>query len=95
MLIGTKMADPGGTAPGPKQPLGQILKDMELISEYEIQVALSIQRSDAGRIGQILFKLGHVAKEEILLALAFQQGVDLEELEDIDDLREDLRDILE
>jgi len=88
MLIGTKGADPGGTPPGPKQLLGQILKDMGLISEYEIQVALSIQQVEDGRFGQILFKLGHVAEEEILLALAVQQGVDPEELDDIDDLKD-------
>ena len=60
---------------------------MELVREPQIQEALAIQRSEAGRIGQILFKLGYVAKEEILLALALQQGVDPQELEDIDDLK--------
>ena len=88
MIIGTKGATPGGTPPGPKQVLGQVLKGMELITDHQIQEALAIQRSEVGRIGQILFKLGYVAKEEILLALAFQQGVDPLELEDIDDLKD-------
>jgi hypothetical protein len=88
MIIATKGADPGGTPPGPKQLLGQVLRDMELVSESQVQEALSIQRLEAGRIGQILFKLGYVAKEEILLGLAVQQGLDPEELEDIEDLKD-------
>lgn len=61
---------------------------MELVTESQIQEALAIQRSEAGRIGQILFTLGYVAKEEVLLALAIQKGVDPPELEDIDDLKD-------
>lgn len=74
--------------PGPKQVLDQVLKGMELVAEAQIQEALAIQRSEAGRIGQILLKLGYIAKEEILLALAIQQGVDPTELDDIDDLKD-------
>jgi hypothetical protein len=88
MIIGTKGSTPGGTPPGPKQLLGQVLKGMELVSESLIQEALSIQRLQAGRIGQILLKLGYVSKDEILLALAVQQEVDPSELEDIDDLKD-------
>ena len=88
MIVGTKGSDPGGTPPESKKLLGQVLKDMELVTEPQIEGALAIQRTTAGRIGQILFTLGYVAKEEILLALAHQQGIDPEDLADIEDLRD-------
>jgi len=69
---------------GRQKPLGQVLKEMELVNEGQIQEALSIQRKEGGVLGDILVKLGYVAREEILLALAAQMGmevVDLGELE--------------
>ncbi|HLF91881.1 MAG TPA: ATPase, T2SS/T4P/T4SS family [Planctomycetota bacterium] len=57
---------------------------MELVNEGQIQEALSIQRKEGGVLGEILVKLGYVAREEILLALAAQMGmevVDLSEME--------------
>ncbi|RPH45257.1 MAG: pilus assembly protein PilB [Planctomycetota bacterium] len=70
--------------PGRHKPLGQVLKEMELVSEGQIQEALQIQRKQGGVIGEILVGMGYVAREEILLALAAQMGmevVDLDELE--------------
>lgn len=61
---------------------------MELVTEFQIQEALEIQRAAGGRIGQIFVKLGYVANEEVLIALAYQQGIDPPELEDIDDLKD-------
>ncbi len=72
--------------------LGQVLKDMELVTDIQIMEALAVQQSEARRIGQIFFKLGYVSKEEILLALACQQGVDPIDLENIDDLKDVLED---
>ncbi|HEX7896273.1 MAG TPA: ATPase, T2SS/T4P/T4SS family [Planctomycetota bacterium] len=69
---------------GRQKPLGQLLKEMELVNEAQIQEALQIQRKKGGVIGEILVDLGYVGKEEILLALAAQRGmevVDLDELE--------------
>ena len=80
----------GGTAAGNfsgggrQKPLGQLLKEMELVTEAQIQESLQIQRKKGGVIGEILVELGYVGKEEILLALAAQMGmevVDLDELE--------------
>ena len=36
------------------QPLGQILKEMELVSEFDIQEALQVQKEKGGAIGRIL-----------------------------------------
>jgi type IV pilus assembly protein PilB len=74
---------PRGDA-GRQKPLGQLLKEMELITEGQIQEGLAVQRRDGGVLGDILVKMGYVSKEEILLALAAQMGmevVDLSEME--------------
>jgi type IV pilus assembly protein PilB len=67
-----------------KQPLGQILKSMELVSEGHIQEALQIQRKQGGLIGEILVGLGYAAREEILLALATQKGIDVADIDKLD-----------
>jgi type IV pilus assembly protein PilB len=69
---------------GRQKPLGQLLKEMELVTEAQIQEALQVQRKKGGVLGEILVGLEYVSKEEILLALAAQMGmevVDLDELE--------------
>ncbi|HYE97538.1 MAG TPA: ATPase, T2SS/T4P/T4SS family [Planctomycetota bacterium] len=74
----------GSFSSGRRKPLGQLLKEMELVTEGQIQEALILQRKKGGVIGEILVELGYVSKEEILLALAAQMGmevVDLDELE--------------
>jgi type IV pilus assembly protein PilB len=70
--------------PGRHKPLGQVLKEMELISEGQIQEALQIQRKQGGVIGEILVGLGYVAREEILLALAAQMGMEVVDLDEIE-----------
>src|SRR3954469_17301625 len=70
--------------PGRHKPLGQVLKEMELISEGQIQEALQIQRKQGGVIGEILVGLGYVAREEILLALAAQMRMEVVDLDEIE-----------
>jgi len=70
--------------PGRQKPLGQVLKEMELISEGQIQEALQIQRKQGGVIGEILVNMGYVAREEILLALAAQMGMEVVDLDELD-----------
>jgi type II secretory ATPase GspE/PulE/Tfp pilus assembly ATPase PilB-like protein len=63
-----------------QKPLGQILKEMELISEGQLQEALALQRKEGGVLGMILVRLGYVANEEVLLALAAQLGMEVVDL---------------
>jgi len=63
-----------------QRPLGQILKEMELITESQLQEALAVQRNEGGVLGQILVRLGYVANEEVLLALAAQMGMEVIDL---------------
>lgn len=67
---------------GSRKPLGQLLKEIELISEGQIQEALSIQRDKGGAIGQILVELGYVTQDDILFALGAQAGMVVVNLDD-------------
>src|SRR5882672_11347721 len=58
--------------PGRHKPLGQVLKEMELVSEGQIQEALQIQRKQGGVIG------------EILVNLAAQMGMEVVDLDEIE-----------
>ncbi|WP_372369754.1 type II secretion system ATPase GspE [Candidatus Uabimicrobium sp. HlEnr_7] len=56
--------------------LGQILKDKNLITEPQIQQALSIQKNQGGAIGKIFIEQGWVSDQEVLFALGQQFGMD-------------------
>jgi len=78
---------PGGVPSGGggrQKPLGQLLKEMELLTEGQIQEALQHQRKNGGVIGEILVELGYVSKEEILLALAAQMGMEVVDLDEVE-----------
>jgi type IV pilus assembly protein PilB len=59
------------------EPLGQILKQMEVVSEGQIQQALGIQKERGGLIGEILIDLDIVSRDEVLIALAVQKGAEV------------------
>ncbi len=67
----------------PQKPLGQLLKEMELVTEGQIQEALGIQREKGGALGRILIDLGYVSEEEMLLALGAQVGMEVVNLDEI------------
>lgn len=74
-----------------RRPLGQLLKEMGVVTEYEIQEALEIQREKGGTLGEILVDMGVVDEKDLLFALAIQVGmdmVDLDEMEIPDDVIE-------
>jgi type IV pilus assembly protein PilB len=64
------------------KPIGQILKDMDLITELDIQEALQEQKSKGGALGRILSEKGLVTDADLRVAIAKQAGmepVDLDE----------------
>ncbi len=67
-----------------QKPLGQLLKEMELVTEGQIQEALLVQRSKGGALGDILVDLGHISREELLLALGAQLGMEVVNLEELE-----------
>ncbi len=64
--------------------LGQILKEMELVSEGQVQEALAIQRKKGGAVGDIMIRLGYITEDDLKLALDAQTGTEMVNLEDID-----------
>lgn len=66
----------------PRKALGQVLKDLGLVTEPQIQDALRIQREKGGRIGGILVELGRISPEELVLGLSAQEGMEVVDLDD-------------
>ncbi|MHC4607779.1 MAG: GspE/PulE family protein, partial [Planctomycetota bacterium] len=67
-----------------QKPLGQLLKEMELVTEGQIQEALMHQRDKGGALGDVLVELGYVSREELLLALGAQMGMEVVNLEEVE-----------
>ena len=69
---------------GERRPIGQLLKEMGLVTEFEIQEALQIQREQGGALGEILLEMGVVDEKDILFALAIQSGMEMVDLDDME-----------
>ncbi len=67
-----------------RRPIGQLLKEMGLVTEFEIQEALQIQREQGGSLGEILLEMGVVDEKDILFALAIQSGMEMVDLDDME-----------
>lgn len=67
-----------------RRPIGQLLKEMGLVTEYEIQEALAVQNEQGGNLGQILVDMDFVDQKDLLFALAVQSGMDYIDLDEID-----------
>jgi hypothetical protein len=59
------------------RPLGKLLVDLELLTESQLDRALTAQREDGGRLGEILVSRGLLSGSELAQALAEQHGVEL------------------
>ncbi len=64
--------------------LGQILKELEKVSEYDIQQALREQKEKGGALGKILVDKGLIKEEDVQMALALQAGFKKVELDQVD-----------
>ncbi len=62
------------------KPLGQIFKEMGLVTEYDIQQALAKQKETGEAIGQILVGNGLVTEVDLSRALAEQKGMEFVDL---------------
>ncbi len=67
-----------------RKPIGQILKEMKLVTESQIQEALAIQKKRGGALGAILVGLNYVTDQEVLMALGAQAGMEIVDLDSID-----------
>ncbi len=62
------------------KPLGQILKEMKLVSEFDIQEALNAQKERGGALGRILVDSGQIDDRQLTEALGRQSGMDVIDL---------------
>ena len=62
------------------KPLGQILKEMKLVTEFDIQEALQVQKDRGGAIGKILIDAGHIDDRQLTEALGRQSGMEVIDL---------------
>ena len=60
-----------------QKPLGQLLKEMELVTEGQIQEALMVQREKGGALGDIMVELAMISREDLQLALGAQLGMEV------------------
>jgi type IV pilus assembly protein PilB len=67
-----------------RKPLGQILKELRLVTESQIQEASAIQRQRGGALGTILVNLNYVTEQEVLKALGVQAGMEVVDLDSTD-----------
>lgn len=64
--------------------IGEILKEMDLVTDAEVKEALKTQKEKGGLLGEILVALGYITEKDLLFAIGAQNGmevVDLDELE--------------
>src|SRR5215210_760666 len=52
--------------------LGEILIKQGLITEAQLEQAISVQKTEKGRIGEVLIKLGMIKEEDMVKALGTQ-----------------------
>lgn len=64
--------------------LGQILKEIELVTEGDIQEALARQKKEGGLLGKILVNMGCCTDGDITMALAAQNDMNFVDLGELD-----------
>ncbi|MHC4198470.1 MAG: GspE/PulE family protein [Planctomycetota bacterium] len=67
-----------------RKPLGEILIEEGLATEAQIQSALNAQKQKGETLGQILVDMGVVERDDILLALGHQAGMDIVDLDNLE-----------
>ncbi len=70
----------GKAGKGTRKPIGQILKDLDALSEGDIQEALVVQRKEGELLGKILIDLGHINEKQLAVALGIQGGMEFFDL---------------
>ncbi len=71
-----------------RKPLGQILKELGVLTEFDIQETLRLQKEKGGAIGQLFIQNGLATEDDINRALAKQQGMEFVDLDKVEILPE-------
>src|SRR5438105_15721462 len=63
--------------------IGEILKEMDLISDTEIEEILKLQEDKPGKkFGELAIELGYITPPDLMYAIAAQTGMGVAELDD-------------
>jgi len=73
------------------KPIGQILKELHLITEDQLDVALKVQQVNEGFLGQVLQDLNFITSKDIAIAIAIQQNMEFVDIENITPSKEALK----
>ncbi len=76
---------------GNKKPLGALLKEQSLVTEQQIQFALTEQKATGEKLGECLMRLGIITDSELALALSRQTGIPYIDLKSFSPDREAIR----
>jgi hypothetical protein len=82
-LESAKPAEVAPHAPEPPleqawRPLGKVLVELEFLTESQLERALTMQREEGGKLGEVLVSRGLLSGAELAQALAQQHGVELD-----------------
>jgi len=67
-----------------RKPIGQILKEKDLVSEFDIQNALRVQKEKGGALGKVFLDQGLISSDDLTRALAIQMGMDFVDLDKVE-----------
>lgn len=67
-----------------RRPIGQLLKEMDLVDEAQIQEGLKVQREKGGALGHILVDLGYVTEGDMMFVLGAQSGMEAVDIDDME-----------
>lgn len=73
------------------QIIGEILKEMEIVSQEQLEAALHVQKATNEALGEILVKLNFVTTDELAHAIAFQHNLEYIDLDSYVPMRETLK----
>jgi len=68
----------------PHKRIGEILIEMDLVTDAEVKEALKLQKTKGGLLGEILVGLGYITEKDLLFALGAQSGMEVVELDDVE-----------
>jgi type IV pilus assembly protein PilB len=64
--------------------IGEILKEMDLVTDAEVKEALRTQKEKGGLLGEILVSLGYITEKDLLFAIGAQNGMEVVDLDEIE-----------
>jgi len=75
-----------------RKRIGQLLIERGIVTEAQVKEALEQAKTQGGALGQMLMQLGYATEDDVVHALAEQAGMNVVELEKMDNIPPDVLD---